>query len=150
MSDDDLMRAFEAATLPAAEWSHRAHVRVAVTYLRRHDVGEALNRMRIGIKKLNAQHYVPETPLSGYNETTTCAFVHLIAVTLQAYRQTHPTPDADAFCDTHPQLMTRHVLRLFYSPQRRMDPRAKAEFIEPDLTPLPKLPVGAAVGRDAI
>jgi hypothetical protein len=35
--------------------------------------------------------------------------------------------------------MTRHVLRLFYSPQRRMDPRAKTEFVEPDLVPLPRI-----------
>jgi hypothetical protein len=39
----------------------------------------------------------------------------------------------------HPQLMTKHALRLFYSPQRRMHPDAKGRFIEPDLTPLPRL-----------
>ena len=71
--------------------------------------------------------------------TTTCAFMHLVAATMRAYGDTFPTATPDAFCDTHPQLMTRHVLRLFYSPQRRMDPRAKTEFVEPDLTPLPKL-----------
>ena len=35
--------------------------------------------------------------------------------------------------------MTRHALRLFYSPQQRMHPRAKTEFVEPDLTPLPRI-----------
>jgi hypothetical protein len=75
----------------------------------------------------------------GYNETTTHAFAHLIAATMQAYGEVFPTIDGEAFCATHPQLMTRHVLRLFYSPARRMDPRAKQEFVEPDLAPLPKL-----------
>ena len=56
-----------------------------------------------------------------------------------AYGQSHPMPDAESFCDTHPQLMTRHALRLFYSPQRRMHPLAKSQFIEPDLAPLPKI-----------
>jgi hypothetical protein len=30
-------------------------------------------------------------------------------------------------------------LRLFYSPRRQMDPRAKFQFVEPDLAPLPRL-----------
>ena len=39
--------------------------------------------------------------------------------------------------------MTRHALRLFYSPERRTDPRAKSQFVEPDLAPLPRV-VGTA------
>jgi hypothetical protein len=95
--------------------------------------------MRAGVKAYNARHRVPENATSGYNETTTRAFLHLIAATTQAYAATPPTPGADSFCDTHPQLMTKHALRLFYSPQRRMDPLAKTQFIEPDLAPLPRL-----------
>ena len=55
--------------------------------------------------------------------------VGLVAAVLGAYGETFPTPTADSFCDTHPQLMTRHALRLFYSPQRRMHPLAKIQFI---------------------
>jgi hypothetical protein len=58
---------------------------------------------------------------------------------MAAYGEASPAPTADAFCDAHPQLMARHALRLFYSPQRRMDPRAKAQFVEPDLAPLPRI-----------
>jgi hypothetical protein len=65
--------------------------------------------------------------------------MHLIAATMQAYGEVMPTATADVFCDTHAQLMTRSVLRLFYSPKRRMHPDAKTKFVEPDLTPLPKL-----------
>jgi hypothetical protein len=38
--------------------------------------------------------------------------------------------------------MTRHALRLFYSPQQRMHPLAKQQFVEPDLAPLPKMTGG--------
>jgi hypothetical protein len=139
MTDDEHLRAFEGLTLPFEQWTHRAHVKVAFTYLRRHPFDESLRRMRHGVKAYNARHGVPEGPTSGYNETTTHAFLHLVAATLHAYGTTHPTPDADAFCDTHPQLMTRHILRLFYSPERRMHPLAKTQFVEPDLAPLPKI-----------
>ena len=137
--DAEFLEAWETCALPFAQWTHRAHVKVAYTYLSGHPFDEALRRMRVGVRAYNAHNNVPENPTSGYNETTTHAFLHLIAATMRAYAQTHPITDADAFCDMHPQLMTRHALRLFYSPQRRMHPLAKTQFIEPDLAPLPAL-----------
>jgi hypothetical protein len=139
--DDDaaLLRKFEDCTLPFDQWTHRAHVRVAFTYLRKHPFNDALARMRAGVKRYNGHNNVPESPTSGYNETTTHAFLHLIAAVMSAYAQSFPVESANEFCDTHPQLMTRHVLRLFYSPQRRMDPLAKSQFVEPDLAPLPRI-----------
>ena len=139
MSDEEFLAAFEARTLPFAQWTHRAHVKVAFLYVRAVGFEGALEQVRAGIKAYNAANAVPEGPTSGYNETTTVAFVRLVAATMGAYGEMFPTPDADEFCDAHPQLMTRHALRLFYSPQRRMDPRAKGEFVEPDLAPLPEI-----------
>ena len=139
MTDVEFLGQFESLTLPFNEWTHRAHVKVGYLYLKNHAFDEALRRMRRGIQAYNAANKVPESATSGYNETTTHAFLHLIAATMTAYGRTHPAETADAFCDVHPQLMTRHALRLFYSPQRRMDPRAKAEFVEPDLAPLPRI-----------
>jgi hypothetical protein len=139
MSDGEFLASFEACTLPFEQWTHRAHVKVAYLYLRRYSFDEALGRMRAGIKGYNAANKVPEGPSSGYNETTTRAFLHIVAAVMGAYGGTHPVEDAEGFCDMHPQLMSKHVLRLFYSPQRRMDPRAKVEFVEPDLAPLPEI-----------
>jgi hypothetical protein len=137
MEDAEFLSLFEGLTLPFEQWTHRAHVKVAYLYLRRHPFDVALDRMRLGIRAYNAAHRVEEGPTSGYNETTTVAFMRLIAATIAAYDATMPTATADAFCDTHPQLMTRSVLRLFYSPQRRTHPDAKTKFVPPDLAPLP-------------
>jgi len=139
MDDPELLQQFENLSLPFAHWTHRAHVKVAFLYLRAHPFDEALARMRKGIKAYNAANKVLESPTGGYNETTTRAFLHLIAATIAAYGQGMPTPTADSFCDMHPQLMTRNVLRLFYSPQQRMHPLAKTQFVEPDLAPLPRI-----------
>jgi hypothetical protein len=137
MDDADFHRQFESRTLPFAQWTHRCHVKVAFLYLHRYDFDEALHRMRAGVKAYNAANSVPESATSGYNETTTRAFLQLIAATLAAYGEVFPATAADAFCDAHPQLMTRHALRLFYSPQQRMHPLAKTQFVPPDLAPLP-------------
>src|SRR5687767_661413 len=116
MDDAEFLRQFETRTLPFEQWTHRAHVKVAYLYLRGCGFDEALVRMRAGVKAYNAHRSVPESPTSGYNETTTHAFLHLIAATMRAYGGVFPADTADAFCDLHPQLMTRHALRLFYSP----------------------------------
>jgi hypothetical protein len=137
--DAELLRRFEDCTLPFAQWTHRCHVKVAYLYLRQLNFDDALMRIRATINAYNAANHVPESPTSGYNETTTHAMLHLIAAVMRAYGSTFPTETSDAFCDAHPQLMTRHILRLFYSPARRMDPLAKTRFVEPDLAPLPKI-----------
>jgi hypothetical protein len=139
MTDADLLRQFEDLTLPFAQWTHRAHVKVAYLYLCRHPFPEALARMQRGIKAYNAANHRPEGPDQGYNETTTHAFLHLIAAVRLAYGKVFPAGTADEFCDLHPQLMSKHVLRFFYSPTQRMHPLAKTQFVEPDLAPLPKL-----------
>ncbi len=135
--DLDFLRQFERCTLPLAEWNHRAHVKVAYVYLTAHPLDEAIDCIRRGIKRYNAANDVPEGPQAGYNETTTVAFMHLVHATIEADGAVFPVGSADEFCDTHPHLLQTSILRLFYSPTRRMDPRAKKAFIEPDLTQLP-------------
>ena len=137
-ADRIFLESFQRCTLPTEHWTHRAHVRIAYLHLVQFPFDQALNRMRAGIQALNAAHGTPEGPTSGYNETTTHAFLHVVAALMQAYAKTHPVTDSNHFCDVHPELMSRHVLRFFYSPERRMHPDAKARFMEPDLAPLPR------------
>jgi len=137
MTDEELLACFENCTLDFGEWNHRAHVRVAYSYLARHPFEVALDRIREGIKAYNASQGVEEGPTSGYNETTTVAFAHLIAATHRAYGEVMPTSTGDEFCDTHPQLMSPKILRLYYSPAQRMSRDAKTTFVPPDLAPLP-------------
>jgi len=139
MTDDELLRQFEECAFPFDQWNHRAHVKVAYSYLARYPFNDALQRMRAGIKRYNAANNVPP---EGYHETTTQAFMRLIAVTMSAFGEKLPVADSDGFCDAHPQLMTRRALRFFYSPERLLDPRGRTEPLEPDLAPLPTLPTG--------
>ncbi|MBC8405960.1 MAG: hypothetical protein H8E15_12080 [Planctomycetes bacterium] len=137
LNDEQLIQKFESCELPFEQWDHRTHVKVAFLYLRAHDFETALQKMRTGVQAYNAANRVPEGPLQGYNETTTHAFLRLINAVIIHYKDAFPTPSADEFCDTHPQLMSKHVLRFFYSAGHRLHPDAKTQFVEPDLTPLP-------------
>jgi len=64
----------------------------------------------------------------------TQAWMRLVYLTLCEYG---PTETADSFYELNPQLSQKKVLRLFYSRDLFMSPRAKTEFVEPDLAPLP-------------
>lgn len=139
MQDREFLRRFEAASLTREEWTHRAHVKVGYLYLCRFPFEDALERVRAGIQALNAVLGTEETATRGYNETTTRAFLQLIAATMQAYGAVPPAATADRFCDQHPQLLTRHILRLFYSAEQSAHPSSKTKFVEPDLAPLPKI-----------
>jgi len=138
MNDQKLYERFCDCTLPPEEWTHRGHVKVAYLHLSKFPFDEAMEKLRVRIKKYNASRNVPEGPLEGYNETTTYAFPHIMKATINAYGEKLPTVDADSFCDTHTHLLNKHLLRIFYSPEKRLHPDAKSKFVEPDLTPFPK------------
>lgn len=135
MNDTEFLQAFENCTLPSAEWKHRAHVKVAYLYLREFPFEQALEKIRSGIKRYNAAINTPEALDRGYHETITQAWTRLIHFTV---RQHGSAATADEFFEQNPQLTNKNALRFFYSRDAIMSWKAKAEFVEPDLTTFPK------------
>ena len=134
-NDETFLEKFEAGCWPLEQWHHREHIKVAYLYLRRYPFETAWSRMREKIQAHNAVHRVPDLPTRGYHETMTQAWMRLVYVTLCEYG---PAGTADEFYEQHPQLSQTKVLRLFYSRDLFMSPRAKIEFVLPDLAPFPK------------
>lgn len=140
MKDSELQIQFENQTLPPELWRHRTHVRIAYIYARFLPYEEALSRLRNGIKSYNEKNKVKESPTTGYNETMTVAFLRLVKSAIDSYETVFPAEDSEEFCDTHPHLLAKTILRAFYSPERRRHPDAKTQFVEPDLSSLPEPP----------
>jgi hypothetical protein len=134
MNDEKFLHAFQAAAWPADDWHHREHVKIAYLYLRQYPFDVALDRVRSGILALNAAQNVPDEPNRGYHETMTHAWLQLVHVTLCEFG---PSESADAFVDTHAQLLSKRALWLFYSQDRLLSAEAKQSFIVPDLAALP-------------
>ena len=133
MDDPAFLHAFRTHQIAAGDWTHRAHVRAAYLTLLEVPLDVAVAAMRDGIRALNLAHGLVETPDRGYHETLTRAWVTIIDATLR----TRGRADTfGAFAAEHPHLLCRTTLRLFYSPQG-MPQRARYEWVEPDLTPLP-------------
>jgi len=163
MTDDEFLQQFEACTLPYVHWTHRAHLRVAYIYLTRLGLEGAVPKVTAGIRAYNRSQGIVDTPTSGYHETMTAAWLHLVAAMLAEYGPTGsveesqteappgaqeaspgagapapPLSPAERFLEAQPQLRAKKLLRLFYSRERFCSPEAKYAFLPPDLTPFPK------------
>ncbi len=134
LGDDLFLERFESAQMPLDDMHHREHIKIAYLYLQRYPLNAAIERIRTSIKSFNAAYKVQEAPTSGYHETMTQAWMRLVHVTLCEYG---PAANADEFYERSPQLSQKKILRLYYSADRFMSARAKTEFVEPDLAPLP-------------
>jgi hypothetical protein len=125
MTDDELVQAFEAATLGADQFPHAAHVRVAWWYLNHYPLGEALSRFAAALKHFAAYHGA--TGL--YHETITVAYVLLIAERLATSRDLSWT----AFSAAHPDLLARRpsILDRYYDEATLKSPQAREGFVMP-------------------
>ena len=134
MDDDAFLARFEALSIPLEEWNHRAHLRVAWTYLRRLGLLLAIERMRAGIPKFNAAKGIVDALDRGYHDTLTVAWLRIVDAMMKAHG---PEADATTFLDKHTQMHSKVLLRLYYTRDRIMTAEAKSRFVEPDLAPLP-------------
>ncbi len=131
MSDPDqaFLDALESTTLPAAEFTHRAHVRAGFLYLRRNDFPGACVAMKRAIQGFAASLGKPTL----YHETLTVAYLALIAERLAD----EPAGIGfDAFLERYPELLSMEYFRRYYPAGELDAPEARATFV----LPRPRLP----------
>lgn len=126
LDDEALLEGFENGTIPAGEFHHAEHVRVAWMYLRRYPVPDALARFIAALKRFAAAHGVPGL----YHETITIAFVLVIAERLD---QASHLPWSE-FAARNPDLLTwkPSVLATYYLDETLASERARRSFVMPD------------------
>ena len=129
-----LIREFETCTLPRARWNHRAHLTVALWYATHLDAQDVLEAVRRGILRLNEACGIMSTRTSGYHETITRFYMRVV----RNFVETEPNGDWAARANRliarygEKELPLRH-----YTKDRLMSTVARAEWVEPDLVPLP-------------
>jgi hypothetical protein len=92
LDDDTLLARFEALAIPADDFRHREHVRLAFAMLRGADFGEAALRYRTALKRFAAA----AGAAGKYHETITWAYLALV----------HERMDAEP-CTTSFELLAR-------------------------------------------
>jgi 4-hydroxy-tetrahydrodipicolinate synthase len=130
-----LQARFTERAIPAAEWTHTAHLQMGAWHVFQLGADEALVRLRAGIRRLNQSHGLVETPTRGYHETITRAYVELTATFLAGFASAVPLHERVAALLAAP-LGRRDALLSFYERERLMSPAARAAWVEPDRRPL--------------
>ena len=125
LTDEEFLKQFEMATLPAEQFNHEAHVRAGWLYLREYAIGEAIDRFCRSLRAFAAA--VGAT--GKYHETMSVAWMLLIAERLSATREL----DWRAFAERHPELFAKPPLLLQYYSSTTLDSdRARNGFVMPE------------------
>lgn len=134
----ELVQAFEECRWPYSQWTHRAHLAVAVVYLTRYRFPATLDRIRVHINLYNRAVGKPD----GYHETLTV--LYLRGVQRYLLEQIEPPLLPSAVEELAQRYDSKWPLR-FYSPERLWSTKARAEWVEPDRGPLDEMRPGHAV-----
>lgn len=135
----DLVKAFEEKTLPVAEWTHLAHLTVAVYYIKTCSLEEAQRRLRTCIKAYNEAVGITNSPTSGYHETITIFWTKF----LDFFFQSMPQSDLLAACNilvASENMLNKAYLLQFYSPELINSSKARTEWVAPDKVSLNSSP----------
>src|SRR5919206_2282026 len=129
-----LVRRFDDCTLPREEWTHAAHLTVALWYLLQYDWAEAVARARLGIQRYNAAHGIRTTPTGGYHETLTIFWMRRVRAFLEDGRN-----EARSLVSLANELAAsadRNLPLEYYTRERLFSTEARAAWVEPDLKSL--------------
>ncbi len=132
LTDLELLSLFEEQAISNEAWTHEYHIRVASIYLKSYSFEEAVDRVKQGIKKLNAANSVPESQFRGFHETITLGWLRLLRFKLHS-KHANSSLDLIEKC---PELLNSKLLNEYYSEARLMSLEAKQNFIEPDIKTL--------------
>jgi hypothetical protein len=128
----DFITAFEEGTLSREEWTHHAHLTMALWYVLHYPGGEAERRIREGIKHYNAAVGVVSTPTSGYHETLTCFYTLVVKRFAETADHTALSIETLVEMMLASEIADRAYPLRFYSKELLFSTEARAAWTEPD------------------
>jgi hypothetical protein len=131
---DSLIHAFQECSLPRSQWTHEAHLTVALWYLFYDSEQEAINAVRNGIKRYNSVQGIETTKDGGYHETLTLFWVRTIRRYLADESRNR------SMVNLAKGLIAKYADRTlpftYYTRDRLMSSEARINWVEPDLRSL--------------
>lgn len=132
-----LITRFECGQLPKAEWTHEAHLVVAVWYVTHYPMPEAIHMVRQYISRHNESAGTPNTDTEGYHESITRFWLWVA----RAFIDRHHPASLGESCHA---LITSDVGKssyplVYYSKELLFSTGARHTWVEPDLKPMKSL-----------
>ncbi len=126
-----MVEGFESGSLLPSEFSHHAHMAVALSYVSRLPEEMALGKMRAGVQKFAATHGKSQL----YHETLTVFWMRLLTHLSKMYRVDLPLwTRINLIVD---RWGTRLPVEAHYSPELIRSDAARSRWMPPDRLPLP-------------
>ena len=123
---------FAACRVHPDQFDHRAHIRLAYTYLAEHDPDTALAMMRTALLAFIEHNKIP---VAKYHETLTRAWI----LAVRHFMAISPAADSAAsFIAGNPTLLDSKIMLTHYSAEVLFSPEARARFVEPNLEGIPR------------
>jgi hypothetical protein len=122
----------ETGEVSPAEFNHRAHLRLAYIYLTEVNPDAAHRRMSDALRRFLEHHGIDR---SKYHETLTRAWILAVA---HFMARTPHAESADSFIDQNPRLLDSKIMMTHYSAEVLFSDEARARFVEPNLSPIPR------------
>jgi hypothetical protein len=128
---DSLIHAFQECSLPRNQWTHAAHLTVALWYLFYDSEPEAINAIRNGIKRYNSVQGIEMTKDGGYHETLTLFWVQTVRRYLAEVKRNRSIVSlANGLIA---QYADGTLPFRYYTRDRLMSWEARLNWVEPDL-----------------
>lgn len=126
-----LIERFENRQLPKVEWTHEAHLVVAIWYTWHHDEDEAMNLVRDFIWNHNESVGTANSETDGYHESITKFWVYVGKRFLESNEFEGYTEACTAFIDSK-FASSKHPLQ-YYTADVLFSLEARRNWVEPDL-----------------
>lgn len=131
-------------TLLKSEWTHQAHLRAGLWHVLHHSDEVALQLLRQRISAYNDATGVANTASSGYHETITRFYVHVIRTFVRSADARRPIDELAE--ELIARFGDRELPLRYYTQPRLFCATARFSWMEPDLKPLQGDPVTASGG----
>ena len=132
-TEDRAFRAqFEFCTFQVSDFDHRAHLRLAYIYLTEHDTETAHQLMREALLAFLEHNGVDP---SKYHDTMTHAWILAVRHFMEA---SSSAESADSFINQNPEMLDSRIMMTHYSADVLVSDEARAQFVDPDLDPIPQ------------
>ncbi len=130
---DTFLAAFEGGTLPKAEWTHGAHLLTGSCYVHALGEAQAIDRMRLCVRRYNESVGGKNTETSGYHETITIAWIKLLSRLLDRSRPIERAEFA-ALAVEHFQAQ-KQIFSRYYDFDLVSSTEARLRWVAPTLQP---------------
>jgi hypothetical protein len=126
-----IVTGFESGTLPREEWTHEAHLLMALWYVLHLPEAEVLPHIRTGIYSYNEAVGTANTTTSGYHETLTVFYTQAVTRFLKESNASL-LPETLATMLLASEIADRAYPLRFYSKERLFSPEARAVWVAPE------------------